>query len=198
MMPSPGRGRGRNGIDTLFAAIHPSMPIPDPTIFVADDNVAILQGLKRALSATGYTVETAENGRAALELLRAAPEAPDLLLLDVMMPEVNGFEVLEAMRADARLADVPVLLITATTDGSVAELVQRDPSLELLAKPFRLDQLLARVAAHLERWKTVRGAASSEPLRGGEAVTLAAHIAHELVAAQRLVQAGPAPLPSAN
>ena len=134
------------------------MPIPASTIFVADDNVAILQGLKRALSATGYEVETAENGRAALDLLQSAPRAPDLLLLDVMMPEVSGLQVLEAMRTDPRLSKVPVLLITATTDEALTAAVEGDDCVELLAKPFRLDQLLTGVASRLER-----GRRSAEP-----------------------------------
>ena len=137
------------------------MPIATSTIFVADDNVAILQGVKRALSATGYEVETAENGRAALDLLRSAGQAPDLLLLDVMMPEVSGLQVLEAMRADPRLSQVPVLLITATTDEAIAAAVASDGCVELLAKPFRLDQLLAGVASRLKRGRRGAEAASA-------------------------------------
>lgn len=168
------------------------MDMPPATVFVADDNLAILQGLKRALSATGYAVETAEDGPAALRLLREASSPPDLLLLDVMMPEISGLEVLETMRADARLSHIPVLLITATTDDSLAERVQRDPLLELLAKPFRLDQLLARVAGRLtpeDADDAGAGLPLSPDIEGIGLPSLAG-------AAQRLIPARPAPLPA--
>lgn len=177
---------GSHGLHEAAMATRPA------TVFVADDNLAILQGLKRALSATGYAVETAEDGRAALRLLREASDAPDLLLLDVMMPEMSGLEVLEAMRADARLSHIPVLLITATTDDSLPERVQQDPSLELLAKPFRLDQLLARVAGHLAPGGA-DDAAAGLPRRDIEGIDL---LPSPAGAAQRLIPADPAPLPA--
>ncbi|HEX8361604.1 MAG TPA: response regulator, partial [Longimicrobium sp.] len=68
------------------------------TVFVADDNASILQGLERALRASGYDVHTATNGAAIMRLLEDAPQPPDLVLLDVMMPEMSGLDVLRRLR----------------------------------------------------------------------------------------------------
>lgn len=132
------------------------MDSSSPIVFVADDNVAILQGLERALSARGYRVRTAEDGEAVMALLRDSGEEPDLLLLDVMMPRLGGLEVLRAVRADARWCDVPVVLITATRDESLAAMARAVGVVDLLPKPFRLDELLLRVGAHLKRRREVR------------------------------------------
>jgi two-component system, cell cycle response regulator len=135
------------------------------TVFVADDNPSILQGLERALRVTGYEVRTAASGRAVLELLESAPEPPDLLLLDVMMPEMTGLEVLRTLRVDPRWVDVPVVLITATNDGALPVSALRDGAVDFLTKPFRLDELLARVANHVRRNTELRRARESARIR---------------------------------
>jgi two-component system, cell cycle response regulator len=136
-----------------------------PLVFVADDNPSILQGLERALTATGYAVRTAANGRAALELLEAAPDPPDLLLLDVMMPEMSGTDVLRVMRLNPRWIDVPVVLITATNDGALPVSALRDGAVDFLTKPFRLDELLARVDSHVRRNRSLREAREQARVR---------------------------------
>jgi two-component system, cell cycle response regulator len=135
------------------------------TVFVADDNPAILNGLDRALRATGYEVRTAGTGAAVLRLLEAAERSPDLLLLDVMMPEMSGLEVLHALRSDERWADVPVVLITATNDGALPVSALRDGAVDFLTKPFRLDELLARVDAHVRRNQELRRAREQARMR---------------------------------
>src|SRR5688500_12662687 len=79
---------------TGLSTAAPGMTDSPATVFVADDNPSILQGLDRALKVTGYHVRTAVSGRAVLDLLESADTLPDLLLLDVMMPEMSGLEVL--------------------------------------------------------------------------------------------------------
>ncbi len=135
------------------------------TVFVADDNPSILQGLDRALRANGYEVRTAASGTAILRLLEEAPRAPDLLLLDVMMPEMTGLEVLRAIRQDVRWSDVPVVLITATNDGALPVSALRDGAVDFLTKPFRLDELLARVDAHVRRSQDLRRAREQARMR---------------------------------
>jgi CheY-like chemotaxis protein len=123
------------------------------TIFIAEDNPILLQGLDRALSANGYTVETAADGVEIMERLSAATTRPDLLLLDVMMPGMNGVEVFEALHSDPRLADLPVMLITAAI-GDPPPVALPDPKkVEVLIKPFRLHDLLTRI----ERYVNGRG-----------------------------------------
>ena len=83
----------------------------DPTILVVDDNEDSRSALTLRLNSSGYgTVLTAENGRQALDMMGARPI--DLVLLDIMMPEVDGYGVLETMRADPTLRAIPVLVIS--------------------------------------------------------------------------------------
>ncbi|HEX5872735.1 MAG TPA: diguanylate cyclase [Longimicrobium sp.] len=135
------------------------------TVFVADDNPSILQGLDRALKVTGYHVRTAVSGRGVLDLLEQAEEMPDLLLLDVMMPEMSGLEVLRALRMDPRFVDIPVVLITATNDGALPVSALRDGAVDFLTKPFRLDELLARVESHVRRNRDLRRAREAARMR---------------------------------
>lgn len=135
------------------------------TVFVADDNPSILQGLDRALKVTGYHVRTAMSGRAVLDLLEEAGTPPDLLLLDVMMPEMSGLEVLRALRLDPRWVDIPVVLITATNDGALPVSALRDGAVDFLTKPFRLDELLARVENHVRRNQDLRRAREAARMR---------------------------------
>jgi two-component system cell cycle response regulator len=135
------------------------------TVFVADDNAAILQGLERALRASGYAVHTATNGADVLRMLEEAAQPPDLVLLDVMMPEVSGLDVLRRLRTEPRWADVPVVLITATNDGALPVSALRDGAVDFLTKPFRLDELLARVHSHVQRNVALRAAREQARIR---------------------------------
>lgn len=135
------------------------------TVFVADDNPSILLGLDRALKSRGYEVRTATTGAAVLRLLEDAPRAPDLLLLDVMMPEMSGLDVLRALRRDERWSDVPVVLITATNDGALPVSALRDGAVDFLTKPFRLDELMARVDSHVTRNRALRRAREQARMR---------------------------------
>ncbi len=118
------------------------------TVFVAEDNPILLQGLERALTAHGYRVETAGNGEEMLALLERA-EMPDVLLLDVMMPGKTGIEVLDTVRSSERTAELPVLLITAATEEAVPPSVLSQRHVELLLKPFRLGDLISRLEAQV-------------------------------------------------
>jgi DNA-binding NtrC family response regulator len=108
------------------------------TIVVADDDRAIRKIVRDRLTAAGHAVETAENGRAALELIERL--TPDLLLLDLQMPELDGFGVLEALATQP----APPLVIVITAHGSIEAAVRamRSGAYDLLPKPFE--------AAHLE------------------------------------------------
>src|SRR5687768_12740532 len=86
------------------------------TILVVDDSIAIRRILSRPLIAEGYQVREAADGRAALDACRS--ERPDLVLLDIDMPVMDGHTTLREMRADPQLADLPVLFLTARTGGA--------------------------------------------------------------------------------
>lgn len=116
------------------------------TIFVAEDNAILLQGLRRALSANGYAVEPAEDGPALLRLLEEAESPPHLVLLDEMMPGMTGLEVLRFLREDHRWANIPAMLITAAADEELSASARDAGAVDVLIKPFRLNELLERVA----------------------------------------------------
>lgn len=120
-----------------------------PTIFIAEDNQILLQGLQRALSANGYAVRTASDGSAVVAMLDSGEELPALLLLDLMMPGMNGLDVLRAVRADPRWSEIPVILITAATMGELAGTEAGSGAVDLLLKPFRLQELLEMVSARI-------------------------------------------------
>jgi two-component system, OmpR family, response regulator MprA len=116
-------------------------------ILVVDDDRAVRESLRRSLAFNGYDVDVASDGREALDRLRA--ERPDALVLDVMMPRVGGLEACRRLRADGD--DVPILVLTAR--DSVADRVAGlDAGADdYLAKPFDLEELLARLRALLRR-----------------------------------------------
>jgi PAS domain S-box-containing protein len=118
------------------------------TIQIVDDNVDNLYVLERILRAHGHTVRAAESGSDALAM--AAAEMPDLILLDLMMPNMDGFAVLERLKADSALADIPVIILTASDPDS--SLIARALSLganDYTFKPIDPIELPARVAAAL-------------------------------------------------
>jgi two-component system response regulator MprA len=115
-------------------------------ILVVDDDPQIVSVLKRGLAFDGYAVDTAENGEKALTIARQTP--PDLVVLDIMMPGLDGIEVTKRLRQGS---DVPVLLLTAK--GAIPDKISGlDAGADdYLVKPFALDELLARVRALLRR-----------------------------------------------
>ena len=121
-----------------------------PALLVVDDNEDNRYTLVRRLKRQGYDhVVTAEHGRQALDLLAARPF--DLVLLDIMMPEMTGYEVLETMKADSKIRHIPVIMISAVDEiDSVVRCIELGAE-DYLAKPFNPTLLRARVGASLER-----------------------------------------------
>ena len=117
-------------------------------ILVVDDERAVRESLRRALELEGYGVELAEDGEEALQRLARRP-SPDAVVLDILMPEVDGLEVCRRLRADGN--EVPILMLTARAevDSRVAGLDAGAD--DYLPKPFALAELLARVRALLRR-----------------------------------------------
>jgi signal transduction histidine kinase/HPt (histidine-containing phosphotransfer) domain-containing protein len=136
--------------------LHPSLqgahPVPEPVfLLVVDDDEANRTLLSRILQRQGHQVRTAENGRQALDLLRTTPV--DLVLLDVLMPELNGYEVLECMKKSEALLHVPVLMISALDDlDGIVKCIQIGAE-DYLSKPFNPVFLNARIGAALAKKK---------------------------------------------
>jgi class 3 adenylate cyclase len=127
-----------------------SAPAPPPgTILIADDNRVNQLLLGRGLEQQGHTVVFAENGREALDLLRG--QRFDLLLLDVLMPELDGYGVLEELKGDPHLRDLPVIMTSALDEvDSVVRCVEMGAE-DYLTKPINPVLLNARITASLEK-----------------------------------------------
>lgn len=117
-------------------------PVPN-LVLVVDDDPDIREAVQDILSFEGYEVVQADNGREALELLsRETPVRPCIVLLDLMMPVMDGEELVGHLQKVPALAELPVILVTASGRGMF-------PGIKaIIKKPFEMDELLAAVAAH--------------------------------------------------
>jgi chemosensory pili system protein ChpA (sensor histidine kinase/response regulator) len=115
-----------------------------PLVLVVDDSLTVRRASQRLLERHGYAVALARDGLEALE--RLAERRPAALLLDIEMPRMDGFELLAALRADAGLSDLPVVMITSRIAGRHRERAQQLGVLGYLGKPFDEEVLLAMLA----------------------------------------------------
>ncbi|RME63119.1 MAG: response regulator, partial [Nitrospirae bacterium] len=120
-------------------------------VLIVDDNEAIIDALSYGLRAAGYDVITATNGREALE--RSRKEHPDLIISDIVMPEMDGFEFCRALRQDPEFSDLPFLFLTAHGDKDRKLQGLKYGADDYIVKPFEIDELLARIEVILKRAK---------------------------------------------
>jgi CheY-like chemotaxis protein len=119
------------------------------TVLVVDDTLPLLDLVRDLLRPEGYQVVTCVMAREAYPM--AIRIRPDLILLDIVMPEVSGWDVLGLVRRDPRLSSVPIVICTAWAEQAAAHMLEiREPHLWLLPKPFDADDLLATVEEALE------------------------------------------------
>ncbi len=130
-----------------------------PRILIVEDESHLAEGLKYNLEAEGHEVEIAADGRSAVERLANGKGVFNLVILDLMLPEMSGFEVARRARASGNY--VPVLILTAKDDAQDVVRGLEEGADDYLTKPFRLDELLARVRVLLrrQRWDGVPGEA---------------------------------------
>lgn len=133
-----------------------------PLILIADDNPMNLDILQTRLSVHGYTILTAADGEVALALARE--ERPDLVLLDIMMPKMDGIEVCRRLKADASLPFMPVIMVTAKADSKDIVAGLEAGGDEYLTKPVDQAALVARVKSML-RIKTLHDTAQEQRAR---------------------------------
>ncbi|MFG3226903.1 SpoIIE family protein phosphatase [Kitasatospora sp. NPDC048194] len=167
-VPSAGHG-SRSGVLPAGTSSPPgSSPAPagrgrtvPARVLVADDNADMRGYLTRLLRGSGYEVQAVPHGQAALDSARR--EAPDLVVSDVMMPRLDGLQLVAALRADRRTAGVPVLLLSARAGQESSIEGLEAGADDYLVKPFSAAELLARVRANIElarlrthhaRWRT--------------------------------------------
>ena len=119
------------------------------SILIVEDEANIVKLISIRLERLGHAIHSADNGVAALDIARAI--TPDLILLDVMMPILNGFQVLEKLKADPATARIPVLMLTAR--GHERDIVAglEGGAEDYIIKPFSFPELIARVSTALAR-----------------------------------------------
>ena len=126
-------------------------PIPlknQPTVLMVDDTPANLELLSVMLKGRGYKVRAAVSGRLALQAARNDP--PDLILLDISMPEMDGYEVCAQLKSEERLKDIPIIFLSALTETMDKVKAFGAGGVDYIIKPFQFEEVEARVEAHLE------------------------------------------------
>ncbi len=117
-------------------------------VLIVEDTPASLQLLSELLAGAGYSTRLAQDGRMAL--LSAQSQPPDLILLDVRMPGIDGYEVCHRLKADARTRDVPVIFLSALRETEDKVRAFQLGAVDYIAKPYQPDEVLARVHTHVE------------------------------------------------
>jgi len=120
---------------------------PSGTIVVVDDNPNNLRVLSAMLQQFGYRVRPALDGGMALSSIRSAP--PDLILLDIRMPGMSGYEVCQQLKSDPATAAIPVIFISALHETEDKLAAFRAGGVDYITKPFQMEEVLARVGAHI-------------------------------------------------
>jgi two-component system chemotaxis response regulator CheY len=110
------------------------------SIFVVDDDDDLRDSICEELHRQGYKTEGAKHGERALSVLRKGPAKPDLVLLDLLMPETDGWEVVAALKGDPQLRQVPIVLMSAVPPKSTS--LQAQGVAASLPKPFTMEELL--------------------------------------------------------
>ena len=108
-------------------------------VLVVDDEALLRAIMQDGLEAAGHQVMVADSGRIALEIAKL--DRPDCILLDIMMPGMDGYETCAAIKADPDLAPIPIILVSATTDLRVVDRAEQVGAAGVLPKPFPFEQL---------------------------------------------------------
>mgnify|MGYP000863747357 FL=1 len=155
----------------------------DSRVLIVEDAPANIQALTAILREKGYAISIATNGRQALDVL--ATVRPDLILLDVMMPEMDGFETCTRIKASPQWRDIPIIFLTAKSEtGDIVRGFELG-AVDYVAKPFHAHELLARVHTHLamdrlRRENELLVRAESENARHRSVAQMVAGVAHEI------------------
>lgn len=134
-------------VNALSASKAEAAPESGFTIVVADDDPSILDFLTRVATKAGHRVVRADRGDKALELVRQ--EKPQLVFLDVLMPGLDGLEVAKAIRNDATLTGIPVVLLSAMGESRLSEAVRSSGAIDFLTKPMKLEAVRALLTRFL-------------------------------------------------
>lgn len=118
-------------------------------ILIVDDETDIVESLKFVLEASGYSCYTAFNGEDGLKLAKEL--VPDLMILDVMMPKINGYKISRLLKYDNKYKNIPILMITARSQEEDKLIGEETGADEYITKPFDLDDVLKTVDKYLKK-----------------------------------------------
>ena len=118
-------------------------------ILVVDDEVDLVKMIRFSLEAEGYTVLVSYNGEDALN--QARKEAPDLVLLDIMLPKLDGYKVCRLLKFDERYKHIPIIMLTAKTQEKDKTLGVETGANEYITKPFDMDGLIGKIKTYLNK-----------------------------------------------
>jgi PleD family two-component response regulator len=119
-----------------------------PLILIVDDTTKNIQVLGNILYSKGYNISVATSGKEALESVKA--KTPDLILLDIQMPEMDGFEVCKNLKSNPSTKEIPVIFLTAVTDPEKIVHGFELGAVDYITKPLNPAELFMRVATHIE------------------------------------------------
>ncbi len=157
----------------------------NPTILVVDDDRTNVKALETLLKKEGYRTLGASNGVEAIDIARA--RIPDLVLLDVMMPEMDGFAACKSLQQDAGTTDIPILFLSALDDVDSKVRAFEAGAVDYISKPFQKAEILARVRLHLKLSISYRATIHEQATR-----------LQELHSAQQAILLSPADMPAAR
>ena len=120
-----------------------------PLILVVEDNLDLLYNLNLLLESNNYKPVTAKNGKEALKILSNLKEIPDIIISDIMMPEMDGYEAMRQIRKQKRFADLPILALTAKAMSGDKEKCLEAGASYYLAKPVVIDRVISMLRVWL-------------------------------------------------
>jgi len=118
-------------------------------ILIVDDEIDLVETIRFPLEMEGYQVETAYNGEEALN--KARNGNPDLILLDLMLPKLDGYKVCRLLKFDEKYKHIPILMLTAKTQEKDRILGKETGADEYITKPFEMTELIEKIKTHLAR-----------------------------------------------
>ena len=136
--------------------------MPDkPRILLVDDEPSIVMMVGKRLEVSGFDVVIARDGAEGLQ--KAQTESPDLIILDLMLPKMNGYEVCTTLKQDSRYRNIPIVLFTAKAQQKDEDLGRQCGADGYLRKPFKAEELLGQIRILLQRASTNEPAPPSTP-----------------------------------
>lgn len=166
-MGRSGLGRSARGAAALLPRLRLARSVIVKRILVIDDDARLREHYRELLKLEGYEVMEARNGREGVE--RARKDAPDLVLCDITMPEMNGHRVLETMRSEPRLAHVPFVFLTGWSEQQDIRTGMNLGADDYLTKPVVPEELVTAIRARLRRAEHSAAAPGRKVQRIGEA-----------------------------